>query len=272
MIDDNRPFDPYRFHPSEIRDIDAHRCRRSAAVAAGLGAPSVPKYTGPSSDDSSLDYAGFVNPTKNQVGPSCGGNGTENVFEVMLRRDVPQDILHAKVMEKLGHLRWQLDGELFWVMLRQRFYNGNLEGGVLPDEIAELGRLTGIIEDKEAVFRVEATTEARRDAYTYGPFGCGFSMSQTWATPDWRGYIRPGRLDMDSGHWLCMIGKRKQFSNWYDLGLNSWIPWGFHGLFILHSEFATYSMLDRGVQWRPKPGWWETYRWLDYVIASPAVG
>lgn len=272
MTDDNIPFDPYRFNPSEIRDIDARRCRRSASVSAGLPPPSVVKYQGQTNDDVSLDYAGFANPTKNQVGPSCGGNGTENVFEVMLRREVPQDILHAKVAEKIGHLRWQLDGQLFWIMLRQTFYNGNLDGGVLPDEIAQLGKLTGIIEEKEAVVRIEPDGDARRDAYTYGPFGAGFSMAQTWGTPDWRGYIRPGRLDPESGHWLCMLGKRRQFSNWYDVGLNSWIPWGFHGLFILHAEFATYSMLDRGVQWRPSKGWWENYRWLEYVIESPAVG
>lgn len=270
MIEEARPFDPYQFRPSQVRDIIATNLRRSPGVSAGLFHPMVPQYLGTTRDEVSLDYAGYVNPSKNQNGPSCGGNGTENVFEVMLRRDVPEPTLHALIREKLGHINWQLDGDLFWVMLRQKFYNGTLNGGVLPDQIAELGWLTGIIEDKDAVVRIEPTAEARRDAYNYGPFGAGFSMSQTWATPDHRGYIRPGRLDPESGHWVCMIGKRMQYSNWYDFGFNNWRPWGYHGFFILHAEFATYSMLDRGVQWRPKPGWWENKRWLEYVIPSPA--
>lgn len=220
------------------------------------------------------DWQHLRNPTDRQVGPRCGGNATENAAEIMLRRDAPQDWLHAEILKRLGHLRWRVNGNGLYDAVRAALRSGSSEDGLSQDEISRIPEVTGIFWH-HGVRRIPAIAATRHSCLKDGPICVPLAVGPHWNEPDpENGMIESVGFDpltMPAGHELCLIGAWTQGVQAFDLPLNSWgETWGRYGCGLLNAYYTDYCHLADGTQWVVEDEWWKKGTILDWIISSDA--
>lgn len=213
-----------------------------------------------------VDHSPLCNPADTQGGPSCGGNAVEAYAEWLLRRDCPEAELRRRLMERIETLSFQVDGDRLWREYRERFYKGDMSGGLTMDDIGTIPSVSGIFGSHEAR---EVAKKDRRLAMRDAPVVVGIALWPGYFNADRRtGYTKPGMPDPLAGHAVMQTASYIQRRNLFEGTEGSWGQnFGQYGFTLTNAEQIDYCQIDTGRQWFPvDPRWWETSTIWDYVI------
>jgi hypothetical protein len=166
-------------------------------------------------------------PTYNQNGPSCVGQGWANWLECMIRKNV--SLTAFAKGEQIG-------GELIWREGRRMFYKNDLSSGLLLNEGFDAMKNLGLIPPGSELVYVPNTWSAIGEALKTTPLVQGHHVHAGWARPSKvNGQIdeQPRPTNADGYHCTLCIGRLRQKSIGFKLNFNSWLPWGWNGVFVM---------------------------------------
>lgn len=244
---------------------------RRPFVSGALGAVGAPDPD--AAPTGIVSWQHLLNPPDTQVGPRCGGNATENFAEVILRRDAPQAWLHEQILEKLGHLRWRVNGDGLYDLARAKFRPGDdKSGGLYQDEIARIPEISGIF-GNHVVRKIPKGWANRKRALKDGPICMPLMITESWGKPSKKtGYITPENSNFVGGHEIMIAAGYSRGAYWYDVPQNSWgAGWGLYGCALLAGEWTDWMQMEEATQWIPEEGWWKRGSILEWIVESQSV-
>lgn len=197
-------------------------------------------------------------PAENQNGDSCVGHAWANWIELMLRRHCGRQVLAE------GE---QIDGDAIWKYGRQRFWHGDLHGGLYLDQGFWACKELGLLPPGAELVQCLRGWRDQGVALEIAPLIVGHAVHDGWWKPD----PKSGCLDhapvaagRNGYHATCRIGRLIQGDTHFYQGLNSWgSDWGWHGTFLMtESEDAEGRMSDGPYSAALPQGWesWEGWR------------
>lgn len=200
-------------------------------------------------------------PTINQHGPSCCGQAWANWMECMVRRYVGRDAIPRG---------YQIDGYAIWAYGRQRYWNGDMSGGLYLWQGFHAGLDMGVIPPYSALAHIPDDPFAVRRALDLSPLVQGHIVGQQWADASpVNGCVDHSEYpsQQDQGHATLRIGLVIQANTVYYPLLNSWgESWGWNGIGLMSARYSEVTRLDDEVYTALMPTNWTDYRgWRDFL-------
>ena len=191
--------------------------------------------------------------------PSCAGHAWANAIELILARE------HGKAI--FGE-HGQLDGEAVWKHARERFYRGDLDGGLTLRQAFLACRDIGILSPETNMRRLPRDITPCYTQLDSTPVVTGHMVWDAWYRADpTNGYIPAGPLRNGlGGHAVVLDRILLQDGESYPGGLNSWREFGWHSTYLMALGMWQASLLAAPVA-PVFGGDWKGWRgWEKYII------